>query len=121
MHLIASVTLGGFLILASILHVAAPARVQTLVPQWWPAPRATVYLSGLVELLLGIGLFFDATRVTAGVLTAVLFAGYVGVHADDLRHVRTASRWFDSLPGVLLRVLANVAYVGWALYAGLGG
>lgn len=121
MYEIASLVLGGFLVVIGVLHFAAPARIQALVPEWWPAPRATVLISGVVELLLGAGLFVPSVRAEAGLAAAVLFVGYVGVHADDLRSARGATTFFDSVTGVAARTLANVGYVAWAAYVGLGG
>ncbi|MFC7403788.1 hypothetical protein [Georgenia alba] len=121
MHEIASVVLAIFLLVAGVVHGVAPARVQSLVPEWWPAKRATVYLSGLAELVLGVGLLVASTRATAGLLAAVLFVAYAGVHADDARHARTATTRFGSPLGVTGRVLANLGYAAWAGYVAVGG
>ena len=120
MHHIASTTLAGFLLLTSILHFVVPERVQTLVPLWWPYPRLTVYLSGLLEAVLATGLLLADFREVAAWTAAALLLAYAAVHAEAFRSSSAASGWFDSRPFITVRVLANLGYAAWAGLVAIG-
>ncbi|WP_348612170.1 DoxX family protein [Halobaculum rarum] len=47
---------------AGVLHLLVPKPFERIVPRELPAPRALVYLSGLAEIALGIGVLFPRTR-----------------------------------------------------------
>lgn len=60
-------TLRGILavcmIVAGVLHFAADEPFIKIVPGFLPFPALIVYVSGAIEILLGIGLIVPATRV----------------------------------------------------------
>ena len=65
--------------LATLLLLTASAHFNRMkedlvrmVPAWMPAPRLTIYLTGLCEILGAIGLLLPATRRWAG-LALILF------------------------------------------------
>jgi len=70
------VLLGAFLIFAGVNHLTV-ARVEFLaqVPPWVPLDGdLVVVLSGIVEIVLGLGLIFlDRQRVLVGLATAAFF------------------------------------------------
>ncbi|WP_321170889.1 DoxX family protein [Halobaculum rubrum] len=47
---------------AGVLHFLAPKPFERIVPRELPAPRALVYLSGLAEIALGVGVLVPRTR-----------------------------------------------------------
>jgi len=71
------ILLGAFLIFAGVNHLTV-ARVEFLaqVPPWVPLDGdLVVVLSGIVEIVLGLGLvFLSRQRVLAGLAVAVFFA-----------------------------------------------
>lgn len=52
------------------MHFVVPGVFESIVPRWLPAwmpgPRAIVFISGVAEVLGGLGLLLPATRVAAG-------------------------------------------------------
>lgn len=70
-------TLRGILavcmIVAGVLHFAAPEPFIKIVPGFLPAPAALVYISGVFEILLGIGLIVPATRSLSALGLIALF------------------------------------------------
>lgn len=58
----ARIGLGLFLIVAGIGHFAAPAAFLAQTPTWVPARSFVVSASGVVEVLLGLGLLLAARR-----------------------------------------------------------
>lgn len=54
------------MVAAGANHFVAPAGYVALIPSTLPAPMALVYISGVAEILGGLGLILPATRRLAG-------------------------------------------------------
>lgn len=69
-------TLLALLFLGSgVVHLVAPQAYLRIMPPYLPAPHALVAISGLAELLGGLGLLLPATRrIAAWGLVALLLA-----------------------------------------------
>jgi uncharacterized membrane protein len=72
-----------FFIVAGIAHFITPARYLAIVPYYFPWPAAIVVVSGVAEILGGLGVCFRATRRAAGWwLIALLIAVFpANIHA----------------------------------------
>lgn len=112
--------LAVFLAVVGVAHLVTPGKVEPLVPEWWPAKRATVYASGVAEVAIAIGLLVPATRTWSAGIAVLMFLAYTLVHLDDLRHTSTATRASDTTGGVVTRGIVNLAYAGLALFVCLG-
>ena len=70
-------TLRGILavcmIVAGVLHFAADEPFIKIVPEFLPFPGLIVYVSGIIEILLGIGLIIPRSRVLAAWGLILLF------------------------------------------------
>jgi uncharacterized membrane protein len=67
--------MGLVYVLAGVLHFVAPETYERVVPPQFPRPRTLVYLSGIAEIVLGIGVLFERTRrPSAWGLVALLVA-----------------------------------------------
>jgi uncharacterized membrane protein len=92
-------------VVAGVLHVVAPHLYVQIVPPWLPAPLLLVYLSGLAEIAVGVGLLYPPTRQPAAWATIVLLvavfpanvhmatSGVVVVGAPGGGDPSTAVRW----------------------------
>lgn len=58
--------IGAFFIAAGIYHFANPQPYIAMMPSYLPAPATLVAISGVAEMLGGVGVFLPATRVVAG-------------------------------------------------------
>lgn len=57
------------------MHFVVPDRYTSIMPPWIPYPLAMVYLSGVFELLGGVGVLIPRARKMAGIgLIALLIA-----------------------------------------------
>lgn len=52
-------------VVAGVTHFLVPTLFAQIVPPWLPRPVLLVYLSGLAEIVLGVGLLFSRTRIAA--------------------------------------------------------
>lgn len=95
--------IGTLFAIAGALHFANPHAYETIVPPFLPAHRALVLVSGVFEMLGGIGVMLPRTRTFAGWgLIALLLA----VFPANL-YMALAAREFSALAPA------------WALYARL--
>ena len=61
----ARILLAVLFVVAGLIHFVKPGMYVKIMPPMLPAPFALVYLSGLAEILGGIGLLVPATRQAA--------------------------------------------------------
>lgn len=54
--------MGTLYVVAGILHFVLPRLYVQIIPPIFPAPLALVYLSGLAEIAVGIGVLIPRTR-----------------------------------------------------------
>ncbi|WP_262179250.1 DoxX family protein [Haloarcula laminariae] len=59
-------------VVAGLLHFVVPGLYAQIVPPMLPAPLALVYLSGLAEVAVGLGLLWPPTRRYAAWATIAL-------------------------------------------------
>ena len=83
MSAVSRVALALFFIVAGTAHFITPAPYLAIVPTYLPWPAAVVALSGVAEILGGLGVCFRTTRRAAGWwLIALLIAVFpANIHA----------------------------------------
>ncbi|WP_236044815.1 DoxX family protein [Haloarcula nitratireducens] len=64
--------MGPLYVVAGILHFVVPELYVQIMPPVFPAPLALVYLSGLAEIVVGIGVLIPRTRRYAAWATIAL-------------------------------------------------
>ncbi len=103
-------------VIAGITHFLAPTAFARVVPPGLPRPRALVYLSGIAEIGLGLGVACDRTRRGSAwgimALLGAVFPANVYMATDDvaaelapdrLSGIARAAAWARlPLQGVLL-------------------
>ncbi|MCW2960774.1 MAG: hypothetical protein JWM25_671 [Thermoleophilia bacterium] len=75
----------GF-IAAGVLHFVRPRAFVRIVPEWLPAPERLVAISGLAEVLGGVGLLVPATRPVARFGLASLLVAVFPANVEMLVH-----------------------------------
>lgn len=94
-------------IASGVMHFIAPDKFAKIVPDWLPAPRTLVYVSGFFEIAGGLGLFLKQTRTLAAWGLAALFAAVFPANVNMALHkIYTDNPWilWGRLPfqGVLI-------------------
>ncbi|MGO8969937.1 MAG: DoxX family protein [Myxococcaceae bacterium] len=59
------VLLAVLMVVAGVMHFVAPAAYARIVPRWLPVPSTLVLVSGVSEILGGLGLLLAQTRALA--------------------------------------------------------
>ena len=75
-----------FFIVAGLTHLIAPAPYLAIMPPYIPWPTEMVVLSGLAEILGGLGVLFRSTRRAAGWWLIVLLIAVfpANIHATSI-------------------------------------
>lgn len=73
-------SLGGFFLIAGINHFINPDFYLPLIPDYLPFPEALNYISGILEIVAGIGIFGRQTREIAVWLIISLMLVFIPSH-----------------------------------------
>ena len=105
-----------FMVVAGANHFVAPAAYVAMMPSALPAPAALVYISGLAEILGGLGLILPATRRLAGWGLIALFVAIFPANINmAVNHLPLGGR---EIPAWALwaRLPLQVGLVVWAYW-----
>lgn len=80
--------MGVFFIVAGSLHFIIPSPYIKMIPDMLPYPKRLVFISGAAEILCGIGLLFNETRVIAAWATIVLLIAIFPANIKMAMHPR---------------------------------
>ena len=109
--------LGALFIAAGVLHFIYPDAYASIIPPALPSPRLLVFVSGVFEVLGGIGVLLSPPlRIVAGwglacllvaVFPANVYMALAGISAETT--LGQAALW--------LRLPVQGVLIGWALWA----
>lgn len=110
--------LAAFLAFAGIGHLVNPESFAAQVPPWFPAPEATILVSGVIELVLAAALVLAPQRhrplvgwVVAGFFV-VIFPGNISQFVTG-----TDAFGLDSDLARAVRLLFQPVLIAWALWS----
>lgn len=112
---LALLLLAAAFVLAGANHFFNPAPYLAIMPDYLPAHRALVMLSGVFEILGGVGVLVPRTRALAG---AGLILLLVAVFPANLNMALHVERYPDLPPAALyLRLPFQLLFGLWAWWA----
>ncbi len=106
--------LAAFMVFAGIAHFAVPKGFVKMVPKWLPAPAALVAVSGVFEVLGGVGLMLPATQRFAAWGLVALFVAVFPANANMALHKVQVTK--KPLPAWVLwaRLPLQPVFMAWA-------
>ncbi len=106
-------------IAAGTLHFLRPESYEQIMPEYLPAHRELVLISGAAEIAGGVGLVFAQTRRAAGIWLAALLIAIFPANVN----MAVNSEQFRSLDPALLwaRLPLQGLLIWWALRIARGG
>ena len=112
--------MGATYVVAGIAHFLVPERFAEAVPPSFPSPVGLVYLSGIAEIALGIGVAIPRTRrPSAWGIVALLVAVFpANVHlarSDTLSDLVPDRLVGPARLAALIRLPFQGVLIGWAL------
>ncbi len=109
--LISLILMGMLYISAGISHFRSPRFFLSITPTWVPAPEKVNILVGVIEIVLGIALFFSATRVYAvwGIIALL-----IAVFPANIYHFQKARKKKKGMLGTMIRLPIQLLLIYWA-------
>ena len=94
----ARVGLALFFMAAGTLHFVVPASYRAIVPHYLPAPSTLVAVTGVAEMVGGIGLLVPRLRQAAGIGLIVLLIAVLPANVEMLQLYRArGGPWWGQL------------------------
>lgn len=109
--LILSVLLGLFMIFGGVNHFLKPDFYLPFVPPFLPLKEVIVLLSGVVEVVLGVGVLIPKFRFYAAWGILLLMLVFLPVHIYDLFIENPA---IGSHKAALIRLPFQFLFIAWA-------
>ena len=109
-------SLAGLLLVSGIAHLADAKTFHAQVPSWFPAPEATVLVSGLIEIALAVALVIVVRRraLVGWIVAAFFVVVFPGNVSQFLTH--TDAFGLDSDGARAGRLMLQPVLVVWALW-----
>ena len=104
--------MGAIYIFAGIMHFIKPKVYLRIMPRYLPFHKPLVLLSGVAEILLGIGLFFKETKNLSIYGIIAMLAVFLLVHFYMLSSEKASAGFPKWL--LLLRLPIQFALMYWA-------
>lgn len=111
----ASVALIAFwMLVGGVAHMLVPEKFYPIVPDFFPK-LSVVYISGIVEIIIGLMVLFPKTRALGGLAFALLCLGLLPLHLWDLVRDNPA---VAPLGAAIIRVFVQffLIWIGWRLW-----
>lgn len=101
-----------FFAVAGVGHFLLDSFFIMGMPEWVPFRAAVVYISGVLEILLALGLFLKQTRERTGVLIAIYLVLVFPVNV----YMALTPENFDLPPAALwIRLPLQIVLIWWVL------
>jgi uncharacterized membrane protein len=105
--------LGLILVIAGFFHIQKPKIFLSIMPDYLPAHKLLVLVSGIAEMVLGFMLLTQQGQNSAAWLTAAMFLVYLPIHWTM---IKKPPLWFKWHKGLLwLRLILQFGLISWAL------
>jgi uncharacterized membrane protein len=98
-------------VLVGISHFAKRDKLEAMIPPHWPYRRAMNYISGAAEIILGLLLIFDATRIIAAWGLLLLL---VAVYPANIYQARAKPNAYN-----ISRLFFQPVYMAWIWFFAL--
>jgi uncharacterized membrane protein len=108
--------LAGAMVTVGLLHVVFPWWFVSIVPAALPAPFVLVVVSGVFEVLGGVGLLVPRARRAASIGLVLLYVAVFPANINMVVHPALG----HGIPEWLLwaRLPLQAVFIAWALYVG---
>lgn len=111
------IVLGVFMTYAGINHFTNTESFLAQVPLFLPAPEAIVYISGVIEILIGLGLIFlPRYQVQIGIALAaffiIIFPGNISQYLTD-----NPAFGLETDTSRLVRLMFQPVLIFWAIWS----
>lgn len=103
--------MAGLYIFAGVSHFRIPKFFLAITPKWVPYPEKVNILVGLIEIGLGLGLFFQKTQSLAAWGIILLL---IAVFPANVYHHQKARKKGKGVTGTMIRLPIQLLLIYWA-------
>src|SRR5476649_789727 len=114
-----TILLAAFFVFAGAMHFVMPRSYERIVPGWLPNAALLVIVSGVAEILGGIGVLIPGLQRYAGIGLIVLLVAVFPANVEMLRLARDAGAPFLAQTALWLRLPLQPVLVWWVWRATL--
>ena len=110
-----TVILSSIFIFGGVLHLVRPEIYRPVMPAWLPAHDAMILVSGIAEILGGVGLLVRRTRRGAAMGLILLLIAVFPANIEMLRiyQARGVAWWAEALLWIRLPLQAVLVWWTW--------
>lgn len=112
LKLILTYLFGAFMILGGINHFIKPEMYAPFIPEFLPSLGIN-YLTGIVEIAVGVGVFIPRFRSMATLGILVMMLVFLPLHVFDVFKENPA---IGSHQAALIRLPVQFLFIAWAWY-----
>jgi len=116
--------MGALLLFTGTSHFYLIKGMVLMMPDFLPAKLALVYVTGLIEIILGLGLLFEKTRKISSLLLILFLIAVLPANVvTALKHVNIQAADFTG-PGLSylwFRIPLQLLFIGWVYVFGYRG
>jgi uncharacterized membrane protein len=108
------------LIVAGVVHFAAPSFFWAYYPNYLPWPKEAVAVTGIIEWFLAIGLWWPTLRRISWLAIGILMVLYLPVHLYVITDHATIAHPELAIPlwVAWIRLPIQFVLIGWAFWMG---
>ena len=118
-HVAGNIAMACMLFFTSIGHFKFTDGMAKMLPPQMPSKHFVVYVTGLLEIALGIGLLFPSTRRAAGITLVVFLIIFLPANILAARqgiNYETGQPGGPGLKYLWFRIPLQVLFVAWTVY-----
>ncbi|WP_298312496.1 MauE/DoxX family redox-associated membrane protein [uncultured Aquimarina sp.] len=104
-------TLSAIFIIAGIFHLIKPKAFMRIMPLYIPYHKQLVYLSGIAEILAGVGVLFLQTRFFSIWAIIAMLILFIPVHIHMLVNEKASLKLPKSV--LIFRLLLQFSFIYW--------
>lgn len=108
-------------VVAGALHFVIPRVYLGIMPSWLPKPLLLVYVSGVFEMLGGLGLLLPVTRTAAAIGLIVLLLAVFPANVEMLRLAQSRGGSALFIAACWLRLPLQPLLIWWVWRAAQSG
>jgi len=104
-----------FYILAGFNHFISTAGYYAIMPEWLPAHKLLIYLSGVLEISFGTMLLFKRTRKHAAWLIILMLFAFLPAHIYMIQKAPFRLKTIEITPLIAwIRIPFQAIFIWWA-------
>lgn len=110
-ELISLYLMAGFYVFAGVSHFKKAKFFLKMMPPWVPFPEKVNLVVGAIEILLGVGILFEFTRISA---TWGIILLLIAVFPANIYHFQLAKKKGKQVIPMLIRLPLQGLLIYWA-------